>query len=121
MQFFMSKGNNVIRRFIALFLCAAIIVGVMPESVYAAKKKDDGPVTADYECGDILFVYTEASSWGNTVKAEIKVTNNGSEPLYNWNAFLMYDGMIDNIPSVKNVCNIIINSNAYKYCNNPLS
>lgn len=25
------------------------------------------------------------------------------------------------IPSVKNVCNIIINSNAYKYCNNPLS
>nr|MCR5235239.1 cellulose binding domain-containing protein [Lachnospiraceae bacterium] len=97
MQFFMSKGNDVIRRFIALFLCAAIIVGVMPESVYAAKKKDDGPVTADYECGDILFTYTEASSWGNTVKAEIKVTNNGSEPLYNWNAFLMYDGMIDNI------------------------
>ncbi|MBP3199723.1 MAG: hypothetical protein J6N21_22385 [Butyrivibrio sp.] len=25
------------------------------------------------------------------------------------------------IPSVNNVCNIIINSNAYKYCNNPLS
>lgn len=36
------------------------------------------------------------------------------------NANIYYQNKIV-IPSIKNICNIIINSNAYKYCNNPLS
>ena len=85
------------RSILSFILIIALLLGLIPESAYAAGtggKSADGMV---YTSGDCEITYKETNSWGTYVNVDITVKNNGDKTIDPWKLVLQYDGSISNI------------------------
>ncbi|MDE6627581.1 MAG: cellulose binding domain-containing protein, partial [Lachnospiraceae bacterium] len=85
------------RQMLSLMLVAALVLGLIPESAYAAGtggKSADGMV---YTSRDCEITYKETNSWGNYVNVDVTIQNNGADTINPWKLLLQYDGTISNI------------------------
>ena len=96
MKTFIKRKTKVFNRFLSLMLVVALLVGMIPESVYAGNQKTS-KISKEYTQGDLVYTYTVESSWGNSVSATIGVKNQGDKSIDNWQLVLYYNGIIDNI------------------------
>ena len=94
MKTFMKRKAKVFNRFLSLVLVVALLVGMIPESVYAGNQKTS-KIRKEYTQGDFVYTYTVESSWGNSVSATIDVKNQEDKLPVIDGLVLYYNGIID--------------------------
>ena len=85
------------RRLLSFVLVTALMLGLIPESAYAAGTQSRPAGEAVYTSGDCDITYKETNTWGNYVNVDVTITNNGDGTIDPWKLLLQYDGTISNI------------------------
>ena len=85
------------RRLLSFVLIAAMMLTLIPESVYAAGTQGSNSGEVTYTSGDCDITYKETAAWGNYVNADVTIKNNGSNTIDPWKLELQYGGTISNI------------------------
>lgn len=92
------KTRQLGRRILSYVLVVAMVLGLIPESAYAAgAKQDDMAAQQDYLSQGFTITYQENNVWGNSVNAQIILKNNTDSAKSLWQLEMTYDGEIDNI------------------------
>ena len=93
----MLKGKNfLLKRVISCVLVCAMILGLIPQSVYAAPSEGTD-TQKTYSSDGFTITYKEASAWDNYVNAEITLANDTDSAKSLWEIQFSYDGEIDSI------------------------
>ncbi|MDD6401479.1 MAG: cellulose binding domain-containing protein [Lachnospiraceae bacterium] len=82
---------------IALLLCITLTLGAVPQVANAMPGSNIAQEMKEFIFDNVKCKYTEVSSWGSSVNAEIVIENKSDEPIYNWSIDFDYNGTIDNI------------------------
>ena len=85
------------KRLLSWMLVTALMLGLVPESAYAANAQSGTSGEAVYTSGDCEITYKETSSWGTYVNVDVTIRNNGDKTIDPWKLCLQYDGSISNI------------------------
>ena len=75
-----KKTNRIIAALIATLMCMIIFADIPAVA-------ETGISVFDYN--DYVVEYAVVNEWGNSQNIEVKITNTGIEPIYNW--ALKYD------------------------------
>ena len=101
----MEKGRKRMKRgrrkrgerFLSALLIVAMVLGLIPQSAYAAGIDAGTEDAVSFYSGNCTITYKETGRWANYVTAEILIQNDGNQDIDTWKLEMQYDGKFENL------------------------